>query len=44
MGITGIQMGAGMVMVMNEREWEGMRMKIDYRSCLIYIGTAAGRV
>jgi hypothetical protein len=22
-----IQMGAGMGMVMNEREWEGMRMK-----------------
>jgi hypothetical protein len=44
MGITGIQMGAGMGMVMNEREWEGMRMKIDFRSSLIYIGTAAGRV
>jgi hypothetical protein len=35
MGITGIQMGAGagMGMVMNEREWVGMRMKIDFRSC-----------
>jgi hypothetical protein len=30
MGITGIQMGAGMGMVMNEREWEEMGMRNEF--------------